>query len=92
MIHGGCDSAGCYAIEDAPAQEVFTAVRDALKHGQKNVQLQIYPFRMNFWNMAVHRNDPNYGFWQQLKAGYDRFDMSRLPVDFQIINRKYVIR
>ena len=26
MIHGGCDSAGCYAIEDAPSQEVFTAV------------------------------------------------------------------
>jgi murein L,D-transpeptidase YafK len=89
MIHGGCDSAGCYAIEDAPAQEVFTAVRDALKNKQRQVQLQIYPFRMNAFNMAVYSKDPNINFWQQLKVGYDIFEQTRREVKVSVVGNKY---
>ena len=92
MIHGGCDSAGCYAIEDAPAQEVFTAVRDALKAGQKSVQLQIYPFRMNVWNMHINSDSRHMSFWQQLKTGYDKFALTQKELSVSVVNNRYIIR
>jgi murein L,D-transpeptidase YafK len=91
MIHGGCDSAGCYAVEDAPAQEIFTAVRDALHAGQTSVQLQIYPFRMNFLNMASHAHDRHVEFWRQLKVGYDRFESTHRELTVSVVNKKYVV-
>jgi murein L,D-transpeptidase YafK len=91
MIHGGCSSAGCYAIEHGPAQEVFAAVRDALKAGQKNVQLQIYPFRMNSLNLAAHMQDKNFAFWKQLKVGYDRFELTHEELSVSVVNKNYVV-
>ena len=91
MIHGGCDSAGCFAIEDQPMQEVFTAVRDAIKAGQKSVQIQIYPFRMNFWNMLEYKNDKRMNFWQQLKVGYDQFEVTHKEINVSVANGKYVV-
>ena len=91
MIHGGCDSAGCYAIEDQPMQEVFTAVRDAIKAGQKSVQIHIYPFRLNALNMFFNSDNKNISFWRQLKAGYDKFENTRSELQVNIVNKKYVI-
>jgi murein L,D-transpeptidase YafK len=91
MIHGGCDSAGCFAIEDQPMQEVFTAVRDAIKAGQKTVQVHIYPFRLNALNMFFNRENKDIGFWQQLKSGYDKFENTRSELQVNIVNKKYVI-
>jgi murein L,D-transpeptidase YafK len=91
MIHGGCDSAGCYAIEDQPMQEVFTAVRDAIKAGQKSVQVHIYPFRLNALNMFFNRENKDIGFWRQLKAGYDKFENTRSELQVNIVNKKYVV-
>ena len=93
MIHGGCSSAGCYAITHAAAQEVFTAVRDSLKAGQRSVQLQIYPFRMDAYGMAAHfQNDRNRDFWQQLKAGYDKFQLTQEELNVTVVNKKYVVQ
>ena len=92
MIHGGCDSAGCYAIEDGPIQEVFTSVRDSLKAGQKSVQLQIYPFRMSKWAMYTNSTNKNINFWTQLKVGYDKFESTQKQLDVSIVNSRYSIR
>jgi murein L,D-transpeptidase YafK len=91
MIHGGCSSAGCYAIEHGPAQEVFTAVRDALKAGQKSVQLQIYPFRMTSLNLAAHMQDKNFPFWRELKVGYDRFELTHEELSVNVVNKNYIV-
>jgi murein L,D-transpeptidase YafK len=91
MIHGGCDSAGCYAIQDAPMQDLFAAVRDALKAGQKSVQLQIYPFRMNDLNMFQFSNSPHIKFWRELKLGYDKFEATHKEINVSVVNGKYVI-
>ena len=91
MIHGGCDSAGCFAIEDQPMQEVFTAVRDSIKAGQKSVQIHIYPFRMNALNMFFNRENKNIRFWQQLKAGYDKFENAHSELQVNVVNKNYVI-
>lgn len=91
MIHGGCDSAGCYAIRDAPMQDLFAAVRDALKAGQKSVQLHIYPFRMSNINMLLNRDSKHIEFWQQLKAGYDQFNLTQQDLNIAVVKGKYVI-
>jgi murein L,D-transpeptidase YafK len=92
MIHGGCDSSGCYAIQDAPMQDLFAAVRDALRAGQKSVQLQIYPFRMTAINMLIARNSKHIDFWQQLKVGYDKFELTNNELNISVIKKQYIVK
>jgi murein L,D-transpeptidase YafK len=91
MIHGDCASAGCFAMKDEPMEEIYAAVRDALRNGQRQIQLQIFPFRMNWWNMAAHRASNHGEFWAQLKAGYDAFQSTKRPLDVRIVSGRYVI-
>lgn len=91
MIHGGCDSAGCYAIEDAPMQDLFAAIRDSLKAGQKSVQLQIYPFRMTAFSMLLNRESKHINFWRQLKVGYDKFELTQQELNVSVLKGKYII-
>jgi murein L,D-transpeptidase YafK len=92
MIHGGCSSAGCYAMTDPNIEEIYAAVRDAIKGGQKSVQLQIYPFSMDWLNMFAYRNDPNYKFWTELKAGWDWFEKNKQPIPIDIKDGRYIIK
>ena len=92
MIHGGCSSAGCYAMTDPNIEEIYAAVRDAIKGGQKSVQLQIYPFEMGFFNMFANRNDPNYKFWTELKAGWDWFEKNRKPIPIAVDRESYYVK
>jgi murein L,D-transpeptidase YafK len=92
MIHGGCSSAGCYAITDPLMEEVYAAVRDAIKGGQKSVQLQIYPYEMGYINMLLHRRNPNYKFWHELKTGWDWFEKNQRPIPVDIKDGKYYVK
>jgi murein L,D-transpeptidase YafK len=92
MVHGGCSSAGCYAITDPSMDEVYSAVRDALAGGQRSVQLQIYPFRMTAWRMLAEKKNPNYEFWKELKAGWDKFEQTTRPLIVDVKGGRYVIR
>lgn len=92
MIHGGCSSAGCYAMTDPSIEEIYAAVRDAIKGGQKTVQLQIYPYEMGFFNMFANRNDPNYKFWTELKVGWDWFEKNKQPIPVDIRDGKYYVK
>jgi len=91
MIHGACSSIGCYAITDQHMEEVYAAVRDALQGGQKEVQLQIYPFRMNFWGMAGRSDHKDYLFWKELKQGWDWFETYQQPIPVTVVNGSYRI-
>ena len=91
MIHGACSSIGCYAITDQHMEEVYAAVRDALRGGQKEVQLQIYPFRMNFWGMAGRSDHRDYLFWKELKQGWDWFETYQQPIPVTVVNGSYRI-
>ena len=88
MVHGGCSSIGCYAIKDGPMQDLYAVMRDAFAAGQSSIQLQIYPKRMGFLsNLSGEHSD----FWQQLKAGYQKFEQTRQPLNVQVINGRYQI-
>jgi hypothetical protein len=91
MIHGGCSSAGCYAMTDASMEEIYAAVRDSARSGQQSVQLQIYPFRMTDWRMLGLTHDHNLAFWLELKRGWDWFESHRAPVPMTVSGRDYVL-
>lgn len=89
MVHGACSSSGCYALTDDGVGEIYAVAREALKGGQRIFQVQAYPFRMTPQNMAENRNDPNYAFWQNLKRGYDLFEVTKKPPQVGYCGRNY---
>ena len=92
MVHGTCSSAGCYAITDMAMSEIYALVREALRGGQKAVQLQAYPFRMTAENLVRHRLDPNFAFWRQLKEGSDRFEATGEELGVSVSAGRYTFR
>ena len=42
-------------------------------------------------NMAQHKSDQWYGFWQNIKEGYDYFEVTHLPVKVDVCDHRYVI-
>jgi murein L,D-transpeptidase YafK len=90
MVHGACSSAGCYSMTDESAGEIFSLARDSFRGGQRDFQIQAFPFRMTAENMARHRGDPNMPFWEMLKTGADHFEVTRVPPKVDVCNRGYV--
>jgi murein L,D-transpeptidase YafK len=90
MVHGGCESVGCYAMTDYAMEEIYGLVDEAFKGGQKKVQLQAFPFRMTPQNLASHAGDPNMPFWEMLKAGSDAFSTTERPPTVAFCDRRYV--
>lgn len=90
MVHGACSSAGCYSMTDENVAQIYAFARDAFSGGQRAFQIEAFPFRMTAENMAEHRDNPNYDFWQMLKVGYDYFELTKVPPDVAVCERKYV--
>ena len=100
MVHGGCSSAGCYAMTNAVVDEIWRITTAAVgvpgaagaagaAAKQKRFQVQIYPFRMTEENMQSHAQSPHLGFWQQLKQGNDLFEQNGLPPTPSSCNGNY---
>lgn len=90
MVHGACSSAGCYAMEDEQIAEIYALARDAFRGGQRDFQVQAYPFRMTPANMARHAGDPNMVFWKKLKEGSDHFEVTGKPPAIGVCGKDYV--
>jgi murein L,D-transpeptidase YafK len=90
MIHGDCSSRGCYAMTDEQIGEIYSLAREAFLGGQKEFQIQAYPFRMTAANLARHRNNPNLAFWKMIKEGNDHFEVSHLEPKVDVCDRHYV--
>jgi murein L,D-transpeptidase YafK len=90
MIHGDCSSRGCYAMTDEQIGEIYSLGREAFLGGQKEFQIQAYPFRMTPANLARHRNNPSFAFWKMIKEGYDHFEVSRREPRIDVCDRHYV--
>jgi murein L,D-transpeptidase YafK len=90
MVHGACSSRGCYSMTDESIQEIYTLGRLAFQGGQREFQVQAFPFRMTPQNMARHRNDPNMPFWLMLKEGYDHFDVTGQPPKVDVCDHRYI--
>jgi murein L,D-transpeptidase YafK len=90
MIHGGCSSAGCYAMTDEQIAEIYALAREAFLGGQQSFQLQAYPFRMTPFNMARHHTSPHMAFWKMIKQGNDYFEVTRLEPQVDVCENRYI--
>ncbi|MBC8128945.1 MAG: murein L,D-transpeptidase [Rhizobiaceae bacterium] len=90
MIHGSCNSSGCYAMDDWQVEEVYALARDSFSGGQRDFQIQAFPFRMTPKNMARHRKSDHYAFWKMLKEGSDRFELTKRPPAVGVCEKRYV--
>ncbi|MFC0809012.1 hypothetical protein ACFHWW_26830 [Ensifer sp. P24N7] len=90
MVHGACSSSGCYALTDQGVGEIYAVVQRALAGGQERFQVQAYPFRMTAENLARHKTDPNFGFWKNVKQGYDIFEATKRQPKVSVCGGKYV--
>jgi len=88
MVHGDCKSVGCYAMTNKGIEEIYSFVEAALRNGQREVPVHIFPFRMTQSNIdgetkAGLFSNGEYGqwadFWQNLKEGHDLFERTREP-------------
>ena len=90
MVHGVCSSAGCFSMTDKQVDDIYAIGRDALRGGQREIQLQSYPFHMTPENMAKYRLDPNIAFWKELKNGADHFEVTKTEPSVVICGKHYI--
>jgi len=91
LVHGGCSSVGCFAMTNPVMDEIYLLARQAMRKGQKRFQLHIFPFRMTDKNMAIFASNKWFGFWQNLRQGYDNFERSHVPPRISVCGKRYLI-
>jgi len=79
LLHGGCLSTGCFAMTDVVMDRLYGLAEQALRAGQTEIQVHIFPFRLTQANLQRHSNSRWVEFWNILKQGYDAFEMTRAP-------------
>jgi murein L,D-transpeptidase YafK len=90
MVHGVCSSAGCFSMTDDQVADIYAIARDSFRGGQRQIQLQSYPFHMTAENMAKFRLDPNIDFWKNLKTGSDHFEVAKTEPAVMVCGKRYV--
>jgi len=90
MVHGICSSAGCYSMTDAQIGEIYAIAREAFNGGEREIQMQSFPFRMTAENLAKHRLDPNIAFWKEIKNGADHFEATKTEPEVLVCGKHYV--
>ncbi len=91
MVHGKCKSAGCYAMTDALAEEIYALARDAFRSGQTSFEVHAFPFRMTQEKLDRFKKHKWYPFWKTLKEGYDFFEANRIPPAIAVCERRYMV-
>lgn len=90
MIHGDCQSDGCFAMTTKFIEEIYVLVEASLNAGQDSIPVHIFPFRMTPENMAAHvRYAPWVPFWENLRQGYDLFEQTHIPPAVSVSRKKY---
>jgi murein L,D-transpeptidase YafK len=90
MVHGVCSSAGCFSMTDEQIADIYAIARDSFRGGQREIQLQSYPFHMTAENLAKFRLDPNIGFWKDLKNGSDHFEVAKTEPSVLVCGKRYL--
>ena len=91
MVHGGCQSVGCFAMTNNVVDEIWKLVTAALDKGQPAFNVQVFPFRMTEQNLAAREGNKWIGFWTDLKKGYDAFETTRVPPFVTVCDNRYVV-
>ena len=92
LIHGGCDSSGCFAMTDTVNAELYDLAAASFRSGTHSIPVHVFPFRMTQANIAARPAGQWSAFWNDLKQGYDSFERTRRPPSISVCDRRYRIR
>lgn len=79
MVHGNEVSIGCFAMTDPVIEEIYLVADAALKGGQKEVAVHVFPFRMTDERLEKAKDETTLAFWHELKPGYEAFEKIGAP-------------
>ena len=71
------DDIRCRQLFDEDRSRVLDTFSNALDNGQKYFYVAIYPFKMREKYLKNYKHASWYPFWQNLKEGYDYFELER---------------
>ena len=77
-------------MTDEQVLEIFGFARDAFKGGQEAFQVQAFPFRLTPENMARYKDHKSFDFWNQIREGYDHFEITKRPPKVDVCEKRYV--
>ena len=89
MVHGGCGSAGCYAMSDPRIEAIYGLMSAAFSHGQAEIPGDILPFRPTPGALAAHAGAPWGDFWRTLAEGEAVFDRTGRPATVYVCHGNY---
>ena len=91
MVHGSCVSIGCYAMGDAQIEQIYTVVDAALRGGQRQVPVHVFPFRFDAPPSATWQATTWGPFWTMLREGFDAFESTGVPPRISVVGKRYDI-
>jgi len=89
MIHGGCQSIGCYAITDDAMEEVYLMTEASIAGGA-DVPVHIFPFKITAQTLFENADSLWQQEWQNLQIGYEAFERTKTPPQAKHSDHKYV--
>ncbi|MCL2340214.1 MAG: murein L,D-transpeptidase [Proteobacteria bacterium] len=90
MVHGDCQSVGCFAMTNERIEEIYLLAHEALQQGQERFAVHIFPFPLTQANLKKFAASPWIKFWQALEPGYTAFEQSRQVPEISVHNGEYV--
>lgn len=91
MVHGECRSVGCFAMSNHRIEEIYLLAHEALRLGQEQFSVHIFPFPLTADNLIKYAASPWIGFWKSLEPGFSAFETSRQVPKVFVENGEYVI-
>lgn len=91
MVHGNCQSVGCFAMTDGRIEEIYLLAHEALRQGQERFGVHIFPFPLTRENLAKFAASPWIAFWRSLEPGFAAFEQSKQVPEIAVQNGEYVV-
>lgn len=90
MIHGACESIGCYALTNDNIEEFYRLSEAAFRNGQDVIEVHAFPFRMTQQNLDKYADNKWADFWKnELLPAYEAFELTRTPAPMQVCDGRY---
>jgi len=90
MVHGGEASIGCFAMTDAVIEDIYVMAEAAFDHGQRNISMHIFPFRMTPERLEQESTSGWVDFWSNLAEGYAAFEKTHVPPLVSTYEQRYI--
>ena len=93
-IHGNCVTVGCVPLTDDKIREVYVLAVEARNNGQKEIPVNIFPFRMTKANLERQGKlfPQHVDFWKTLQPGFDYFEKNKKMAKVMQVGGKYSIQ